>query len=132
MARKKSPIIFSTMDALGNQVDLYRSTWEQHIIDPFDGHPDMAGLEDLVLDVLKNPYEIYRSTVDSTACAFVSVPGVGPRPEGVRVVVGFATTLYEKGSTEGLVQTAYPIDLLRYPNPQIQKSPFYPYGGKRK
>lgn len=120
------------MDALGNQVGRYRSTWEQHIIDPVDGHPDMDGLEHLVVDVLKNPFEIYRSTVATTACAFVSLPGVGPRPEGLRILVDYSTTLYEKGSTEGLVQTAYPIDFLRYPNPRIEGKPFCPYGGKNK
>jgi hypothetical protein len=47
------------------------------------------------------------------------MPGIGPRPEGMRVLVDFDSTDYLKGGAYGLVQTAYGVDVVKYGRPQI-------------
>lgn len=111
---KKTQLVFSTTDYFGNLVTLAQGTWVEHILDPQQGHPEMEGLEDIVEDVIKNPNEIRISSGETTALLYISSPGVGPRPEGVRAVVKYETTLYEKGATRGAVATAYPIDIKKY------------------
>ena len=119
MSRKPKHVFRQEPDIFGNLVDLYWSTWNGHVLDPVEGHPDMAGLEHLVLKVLQDPYEVCQSTLDNAALAYISEPGIGPRPAGIRVLVGYDSTDYEKGSAYGTVNTAYPIDLVGYSNPRI-------------
>lgn len=120
MAKKPKPL-FSITDYFGNLVECSEETWYSHILDPIEGHPQMAGHENLVQAVLKNPHEIRTSTQHLTGVAFISAPGIGPSPEGIRALVNFATTHYEKGSITGNLMTAYPIDWVRYANPQLGK-----------
>jgi hypothetical protein len=121
VAKKKKQPVFSTTDLWGNLVILQEETWLNHIVEPIDGHPEMTGYENLVKQVVVDPYEAYQSTQQSTGILFLSDPHVGPRPEGIRVVVNYSDTSYEKGATSGFVVTAYPIDLVLYPSPKIGK-----------
>jgi hypothetical protein len=121
VAKKKQAPVFSATDLWGNLVILREERWLNHIIEPIDGHPQLAGYQNLVEQVVINPYEAYESTQQSTGVVFLSDPHVGPSPEGIRVVVNYSTTAYEKGATEGTVITAYPVDLVLYPSPRIGK-----------
>jgi len=91
----------------------------------------MAGCETLVQSVVESPAEVRPSTYSETALAFISGPGVGPRPEGIRVWVNYADTNYEKGATTGMVSTAYPIDKVIYAHPKMGKA-IYKKKGDRK
>jgi hypothetical protein len=86
VAKKKPKLIFSTTDYFGNLVELDRETWERHILDLTDGHPEMVGYEGLVKVVIANPYEVRLSTLSATALAFISPRLVGPAPDGVRAL----------------------------------------------
>jgi len=121
---KKRGLVFSATDYYGNLVKLYRDTWENHVLDPVNGHPQMLGCENLVQGVLKDPYEIRQSAQQATAAAFISATNVGPSLEGIRVLVNYTTNDFQKGSAEGLVVTAYPIDSVRYSTPRISR-PLY-------
>jgi hypothetical protein len=121
VAKKKKQVIFSVTDYFGNLVECDEYTWNVHILDPVDGHPQMAGYENLVMDVLRSPYEIRSSTQHSTGVAFISAAGVGPSADGIRTLVNYASTSYEKGSTIGNVMTAYPVDWVKYASPQLGK-----------
>jgi hypothetical protein len=90
----------------------------------------MAGYETLVKSVVEAPAQIQVSTQHATGLAFISDPGVGPRPEGIRVLVNYAHTCYEKGATTGMVATAYPIDVQEYGNPRLGKTT-YKKGGQK-
>ena len=121
MPKKRTKPLFAVTDYFGNLVECSEETWVSHILDPVDGHPQMAGYENLVQDVLKNPYEVRVSTQHQTGVAFISPPGTGPSPEGLRALVNFANAHYEKGSTTGNLMTAYPVDWVRYGNPRLGK-----------
>ncbi len=126
MPKNKAVLIFNTTDYFGNLVGLWSDTWDTHIIDPVFGHPEMAGYQGLVQDVLQDPYEICPSTESKTGLAYISDRGVGPRPEGIRVLVDYRNTEFEKGSTSGTVTTAYPVDVVRYARPKINlRRPIY-------
>jgi hypothetical protein len=108
--KKRTPaIVFDEPDFLGNQVKLYRQTWDVHILDP-GGHPQMAGYENMVLQTLQDPYEIRPSVTHNTRLAFISEPNTGPHPHGIRVIVNYNDLTFEFGRSNGIVMTAYPID----------------------
>jgi hypothetical protein len=109
-------LVFSTTDFYGNLVTLSGDTWNTHIV---VDHPDMAGCENLVQETVQDPHEIRVSTLSDTGVVFVSSSGVGPRPEGIRVLVDYADAFYEKGASSGRIVTAYPIDIVKYSRPNI-------------
>jgi hypothetical protein len=124
---KKYPLIFTTTDFFGNQVILKENTWLDHILSE---HQDMVGHEATLEAVLKDPLEILPSTLSNTCAAYISGPAVGPRPEGVRVLVNYTDIYYEKGASSGTITTAYPIDIIKYSNPQLGKA-IYKKGGRK-
>ena len=129
MSRKRTsaPLVFTTTDFFGNLVNLQQDRWVGHIISE---HPEMTGYETLVKGVVEAPREVQVSTQEETGLAFISDPGVGPRPEGIRVLVSYADTHYEKGSTSGMITTAYPIDIQKYRRPRLGRT-IYKKGGRR-
>lgn len=131
MAKKKSKLIFSTNDYYGNLVELDRETWERHILNIVEGHPEMVGYEGLVESIISNPYEIRLSTLSATALAFISAPLAGPSPDGIRALVKYENGMFMKGSTQGRVSTAYPVDIIRYGSPKLGKT-IYSKADKRK
>ena len=116
--RRKIPVLFQVTDYFGNLVALQEETWFTHILEPIEGHPRMLGYENLVQQTLQDPLEIRMAAYD-TGAVFISDPGVGPSPEGIRAVVSYSTVAFEKGACTGIVTTAYPIDLVRYPSPRM-------------
>lgn len=83
----------------------------------------MAGYERLVKEVLRNPYEIRTSTLYNTGAAFISESGILPEfPQGIRVLVKYDDASYEKGSTEGIVTTAYPVDHVNFQRPNLGRT----------
>jgi hypothetical protein len=90
----------------------------------------MRGFEDLVEETVQDPLEIRISKIVSTGLAYISPPGVGPSPEGIRVLVDYDDMAYQKGASTGMVTTAYPVDLIRYSNPQIGRVIYRKRGGK--
>jgi hypothetical protein len=122
VAKKKPNLVFSTTDCFGNLVQLDRQTWENHVLDIVQGHPEMAGYEDLVKEIIANPYEVRLSTASTTALAFVSDRLVGPAPDGIRALVQYKSEQFEKGSLRGYVATAYPVDIIRYGSPKLGKT----------
>jgi hypothetical protein len=118
VAKKKDALIFSVTDYWGNLVELSEQTWSVHICAP-EGHPQMIGYENLVKQILRSPYEVRSSTQAPTGAVFISHPQDGPSPEGIRAVVNYKSRAFQKGSTTGIVTTAYPVDLARYPTPKI-------------
>jgi hypothetical protein len=121
VAKKKKTPLFQVTDYFGNLVVLHEDWWIGHILDPNEGHPQMVGYENLVQRVVHDPFEVRLSTKASTGAVFISDVGVGPSPEGIRVVVGYPSITFEKGGGHGTVITAYPIDLVRYSTPRIGK-----------
>jgi hypothetical protein len=130
MSRKhKQPAaVFTTNDYFGNQVVLLRSTWDEHVL---DGHPEMGGYESLVKSVVFDPEEIRLSTLSTTALAFISAPGTGPSPQGIRALVDYTNRYFEKGGGSGLISTAYPIDVERYGNPKLGRAIYSKKGGRK-
>ena len=124
---KIKDLVWSTSDFFGNSVMLVRSTWDLHILDE---HPEMDTYEALVKSTVEKPFEIRTSTQNNTALAFISEPGIGPSPEGIRALVNYADTYFEKGSTSGMIVTAYPVDIVKYGSPQIGKTIYKRGGGK--
>jgi len=125
--RSSDPLLFTTTDFFGNSIILKTKTWELHILDE---HPEMAGYEKMVQGVVEQPEQIRISTDYDSGLAFISSPGVGPRPEGIRVLVDYADTFYEKGASFGVVATAYPIDWIKYGHPKLGKTIYRRGGGK--
>jgi hypothetical protein len=117
VAKKVNPVIFDINEFYGNVVKLHASTWVDHVLVE---HPQMSGYEALVQQVLKDPYEIRRSTLYNIGAAFISEPKVVPAfPEGIRVLVRYEDAFYEGGASSGLVATSYPIDLIGYQRPNL-------------
>ena len=113
MSRKKKPLlIFAGTDFFGNAVELTKANlgFGPH---PWL-HPAMAGHETSVKRLLEAPDHIRESTVYAHGAGFISAPGFGPSPEGMRVIVNYDDTFYEKGASQSGVATAYPIDIIRY------------------
>ena len=128
MSKKKfPPTIFNTTDFFGNLVSLSEQTWNVHIITE---HTEMFGCEALVEKTVKDPFEVRLSTAYDTGVAFISAPGVGSHAEGIRVIVAYADTNYEKGASTGKVTTAYPVDIINYGSPQLGKT-IFKKGGKK-
>ncbi len=126
MAKQPKCIFKNEPDVFGNRVTLYSSTWNTHVLHPIMGHPEMTGYESLVLQLLQDPQMVCPSTSDPLSLAYISDVGVGPRPEGVRVLVSYDTAGYLKGDIRGVVQTAYSIDWKQYSRPKIDfTSPVY-------
>jgi hypothetical protein len=120
-------LVFSTTDFYGNLVTLSEDTWNAHVIIE---HPAMAGFENLVEKTIQGPDIIRLSTASETGVAFVSPAGVGPSPEGIRVLVNYVDIFYEKGATSGKVQTAYPVDVIKYGSPKLGRV-IYKKGGHK-
>jgi hypothetical protein len=118
VAKKKPSAVFVTTEFFGNSVQLYTSTWTDHILVE---HPQMVGYEALVRQVLRDPDEIRESILYSYAAAFISAAGL-ISPQGFRVIVKYDDAMYQKGSTSGIVATAYPVDLVNYQKPNLGKS----------
>lgn len=123
--RKAADLVWSTTDYFGNYVTLGRVTWDAHVLDQ---HPEMDTYESLVKSTIERPYEIRKSTKNNTALAFSSEPGSGPSTEGIRALVNYADMYFEKGSTVGMIVTAYPVDIAKYGTPMLGKS-VYKRGG---
>lgn len=119
--RQLSGVVFSVTECFGNLVHLRTGTWLGHILDPVDGHPQMTGYENLVQQVLQDPLEVWTGQWPTSA-VFISDPLIGPSPEGIRVVVKYQDTTFEKGTSSGVVSTAYPIDLVRYNTPRLGRA----------
>jgi len=90
----------------------------------------MMGLEMVVQETIEEPLEIRVSTFSNTSVAFVSGPGAGSHVEGIRVLVNYADTAFEKGASSGKIQTAYPIDIIKYGSPRLGKT-IYRKGGRK-
>ena len=105
--------IWTTQCVLANEVNLYREDWE-HIV---DGHPEMAGREELVKLAVQKP--IYIQEAGSPVSAAYVLPPDLNNPEGVRVIVGFSSELWTDGNRVGAVETGYPINTRAYPNPDL-------------
>jgi hypothetical protein len=86
--------------------------------------------ETLVKLTVEKPYEIRTSTQNNTALAFISEPGTGPSPQGIRALVNYADMHFEKGSTGGIIVTVYPVDFVKYRTPQLGKTIYKRGGGK--
>lgn len=127
MSKKSRPPIFTTTDFYGNEVALTDNTWSYHVLDE---HPEMAGHEKTLQEILQDPYEIRPSTQLNTAVAFISDANVGPRPAGVRILVNYTDIHYEKGASSGTITTAYPVDIIKYGNPQLAAA-IYKKGGRK-
>jgi hypothetical protein len=117
---KKHIYVWESTDFFGNLVSLKTQTWAEHIL---DGHPEMTGHEQLVMELLRDPDEVCMSTHYDTAAVFISELGV-IGAEGFRVVVPYDHRAYEKGAATGKVATAYPIDSTLYPTPRVGKTIF--------
>jgi hypothetical protein len=111
-------LIFSATDYFGNVVSLYDDTWSEHIL---VSHVEMVGHESLVKKVIEEPYVIRASSTAETRAVFISQKNVGPRPDGIRVLLAYADKKFIKGSTTGVVATAYPIDRVLYGKPNLGK-----------
>ena len=116
MSSKKNPPLFAVTDWFGNFVELSVNTWNIHILTE---HPQMVGLENEVQQTLQSPVQIQESTHYDTGVAFFSEAGVGSHAEGIRVIVDYTDTAYEKGASSGIVTTAYPIDVIKYGFPRL-------------
>jgi hypothetical protein len=106
-------LIWTTQCVLSNRVDLFQEDWE-HII---QGHPEMIGNELLVKQAVERPVFIQQAG-NATTAAYV-LPADSLHPEGVRVIVGFTSSLWLSGGKFGEVKTGYPIDTRAYPNPSL-------------
>lgn len=125
MSSKKISPLFAVTDWFGNFVQLSATTWNVHILTE---HPSMLGLENEVQQTLQSPVQIQASTQYDTGVAFFSEAGVGSHAEGIRVLVNYSDTAYEKGASSGIVTTAYPIDVIKYGYPKLGKI-IYKKGG---
>lgn len=91
----------------------------------------MVGYENLVEVTLKNPHEVRESTFFEAGIAFISEPGAAGHAEGIRVLVAYTDTHYQKGASKGKVTTAYPVDILRYSSPQLGRTIYKKKGEKK-
>ncbi len=74
-----------------------------------DGHPEMAGLENLVEELIRNPYEFRLRTQFPTGVVFISDKGAGLSHEGLCAAcaaVSYPSLSFLKGSSQGFVMTA--------------------------
>lgn len=124
---KRKNLVWDTTDFFGNYITLEQVTWNEHIVVE---HPAMASYEALTKSVVENPDEIRLSTQQQTALAFISGPGTGPGPEGIRALVNYTDNSYEKGSSFGRIVTAYPVDIIKYGTPKLGKLIYKRGGGK--
>jgi len=111
MAPKKSvkrKHVIETPDLWGNPVHCTADHWTGHIIDPLDGHPELAGREIEVAKAIQDPEIIRPSTRTGKAYAFERVTST----DTIRAIVYYDDALSIKsGSTFGWLGTAYPVDV---------------------
>ena len=105
--------IWTVQCILANEVNLYQEDWE-HIV---DGHPEMAGMEELVKLAIQKP--IYIQEAGSPVSAAYVLPPDQNNPEGVRIIVGFSSELWPDGNKVGAIETGYPINSQAYPRPDL-------------
>ena len=105
--------IWTVQCILANEVNLYQEDWE-HIV---DGHPEMAGMEELVKLAIQKP--IYIQEAGSPVSAAYVLPPDQNNPEGVRIIVGFSSELWPDGNKVGAIETGYPINSKAYPRPDL-------------
>jgi hypothetical protein len=107
-AKKSKPgsLIFATIDPIGNDVTLYTSTWNDHIV---VGHSEMVGLDALVRQAIEDPFQITQSTINPDAYRFEFTDA----STTVGVIVTYTGPILS-GSETGTVVTAYPIQPTKY------------------
>ena len=110
MATKKSvkpKHHIATGDLYGNPTHCTAEQWVGHIIDAYEGHPEMAGREHDVRRAVEDPDVIRPSTLTGKALAFERVTST----DIVRVIVYYTDqSLIKTGRTMGVIATAYPDD----------------------
>ena len=98
MEKIKMGILFEIRTPLGVKIRITEDYWN-YLIEV--KHPVMKGKEDLVQEILTNPDEIRRSTIDENVCLYYK------RIERLYCVV-------TKGiDGEGFIITAYPTDKIK-------------------
>jgi hypothetical protein len=103
----KTKHVLATPDFWGNPVHCTADNWTGHIIDPLDGHPELAGREQDVAKAIQDPEIIRPSTKTGKAFAFERVTTA----DTIRAIVYYDDQLNIKtGGTFGWVGTAYPVD----------------------
>jgi hypothetical protein len=105
--KKPKKHVIDTTDLYGNTVQCTSNQWTGHIIEPLDGHPEMAGREHDVKKAIEDPEFIRPSTKTGVAFAFERVTS----SETIRVIVYYEDpAMITAGATSGKVATAYPDD----------------------
>jgi hypothetical protein len=100
--------VINTPDFWGNSVHCTVDHWVGHIIDPLDGHPELAGREQEVAKTIQDPEIIRPSTTTGKAFAFERVTPA----DKLRVIVYYADqSSIQTGRTFGSVGTAYPVNV---------------------
>jgi len=112
--KRDKALLFLTADKFGNRVACSQQTWICYITVE---HPEMAGREIEVQKAIEDPNIVSPSTkIPLSSYAFQANPSVTE----IRVLVQYDdATLVTTGTTSGNVQTAYPIDSVKYNTPRI-------------
>ncbi len=107
--------IWTAQCRFAHEIYLYQEDWD-HIL---EGHPEMAGKEELVKRAIQAPMYIQEAGNPLTA-AYV-LPPDNQLPEGTRVIVGFSSEMWTTGNQVGDVKTGYPINTKVYDRPDLGK-----------
>lgn len=94
-------------DFWGNPVHCTADNWTSHIIEPLDGHPELAGREKEVAKAIQDPDLIRPSTKTGKALAYDRVTSA----DTIRVIVYYNDPpAIKTGRTFGWIGTAYTDD----------------------
>lgn len=111
-AGTNNKIIWQTISVHGNTVYLYEEDWNHAV----EGHPEMAGQEELVKSTIEKPLRTREGRFPDS-CAFDGP--MSTNPEGVRVLVRHDREVFLQGGTDGHVTTAFPINTKRYARTRV-------------
>jgi len=75
-------------------------------------HPEMTGHEAAIKEAIEAP-DARRISTERTTCVAYEAFGTGPASMGVRVLIEYADSVFESGTTTGKLITAYPLDAAR-------------------
>lgn len=98
--------LWRAIDVFKREIVLLRSTWEEHVLDPEFGHPELKGYELCAKDAVEAPGLIIQSSRCLTSEVYLKLGAVPTQPHlYLKVPVNFNEGKYGKVSTVMLARS---------------------------
>lgn len=101
-----SLILWKAIDPFKREIILLRSTWEEHVLNPEFGHPELRGYELYAKEAIEAPNLIVQSAKVPTSDIYIKLGAIPVYLHlYLRIPVNFADDKYGKVSTVMLTRS---------------------------